>query len=130
MLKRKCKHIITSPDGRRALYVDLENEKEILEYWNRDPRHLDKFRFIADLLLKGLYTRKHYCKVEINHECKNVTEMRFFVGQENDRVYCKEMRNSHGVYVIIAAILHERKGDFSSKESSLIQKVGGYNYEL
>lgn len=132
MQKRKCKFIIDSPNGRRAIYVDELNADSILEYFNRDKRHLKKFQYITKILLENLRSEDHYCKVEINKKCKNVTEMRFFVGQENDRIYCKEVRSSSGVYIVVAAILHEHKAseNLSSKEISLIEKVGGYNYEF
>lgn len=131
-MKRNCDHIITSPDGKRAVYVDSENKDAIKNYWNQDERHKEKFKFITTLILQGLSSKRHYSKVEINDKCKNVTEMRFFVGQENDRIYCKEIRSSKGIHVVVAAILHEHKATetLSSKEKSLIEKVGGYNYEL
>jgi hypothetical protein len=129
---RKAKHIKTAPNGKRALYVDELNEAEIKAYWEKDDRHKDKFRFFSELLLEGLRSSKHYVKVEINSRCKNVTEMRYFVRQENDRIYCKEVRSSNGVYIIVAAILHERKKSkgLSSEEINLIEKVGGYQYDI
>lgn len=132
MQKRKCTHIISSQNGKRAIYVDELNKKEILSYLNRDERHRDKFRFISEIILNNLRSAKHYCKVEINSKCKNVTEMRFFVQQENDRIYCKEFRSANGVYIVVTAVLHEHKTseELSSKEISLIEKVGSYNYEI
>lgn len=131
-MNRKCEHIISSKDGKRAIYIDHENKNSIKEYWQRSERHKDKFRFISELILNGLRSKKHYCKVEINEKCENVTEMRFFVGQENDRIYCKEIKSPKGVYIVVAAILHEGKKSqsLSSKERELIEKVGGYNYEI
>lgn len=131
-MKRECKHLISSVNSKRAIYVDTLNQKDIVAYIKKDPRHEDKFRVIAELILNNLRNKKWYCKVEINKKCENVTEMRFFVGQENDRIYCKEIRSSDGVYVVIMAILHLNKKSegLSSKEISEIEKVGGYEYEI
>ena len=131
-MARKCEHIITSKNGKRAIFIDSLNKEQILAYWKRDERHTDKFRFISELILLGISSKKHYCKVEINNKCKDVTEMRFFVRQENDRIYCKEIRSSEGVFIIVAVILHENKKSegLSSKEKAEIEKVGGYQYEL
>jgi len=131
-MKRKAKYLLSSRNGRRAIYVDEENYDEILNYWTRDLRHKKKFRFMSEVIVEGKYTSKQYKKVEINKRCKNVTEMRFFVSEENDRIYCKEVSSPTGTYIIVAAILHERKKseDLSATEISLIEKVGTYNYEL
>ena len=58
--------------------------------------------------------------------------MKFFKGQENDRIYCKEINTSAGTHIVVTSILHERKknNDLSAKEIALIEKVGGYLYEI
>jgi hypothetical protein len=131
-LKRKCKELITANDGKRAIYIDLEAEAEIMAYIRKDNRHLKKFRFIADLVLGGHRNPDLYDKEDINDACKDVTAMKFFKGQENDRIYCKEVRSKNQVYVIIMAVLHLRKksNSLSSKESAIINTIGGYNYEI
>lgn len=115
-----------------SLYVDIENKDEILSYLSQDDRHKKKWSYIAGIILNGGYNGEHYCKVEINKQCKDVTEIRFFPGQENDRIYCKEIHTKDGTKVIVTSILHERKKTtkLSSKEKSAIQKVGGYEYEI
>jgi hypothetical protein len=47
-LKRKCKYLIGSIDGKRAIYLDEENKDEIIAYLQKDDRHKKKFKFIAD----------------------------------------------------------------------------------
>lgn len=130
-MKRKCKLLAPSKDGKRAIYLDLENESVLKEYLFRDDRHKDKTRFFIEII-NGNLRHPNYKKVEINKKCENVTEMRFFVGQENDRIYCKELRSKEGVFIVIAAILHEKKKseNLSAHEISLIEKVGGYDYEV
>ncbi|SEF51701.1 hypothetical protein SAMN05421847_0199 [Halpernia humi] len=131
-MKRKCKKIISTKDGTRAIYIDDENSAEILEYINRDDRHKKKFKFITDLILGKFKNTDLYDKEDIDDSCKDVTVMKFFKGQENDRIYCKEVKSDKGVFVVVAGILHTRKKSQknSSKEKSLITKLGKYDYEV
>lgn len=131
-MSRKCEHIITAKDGKRAIYIDSINKDEIFEYINQDKRHKKKFMYIIDIILSGLKNSKLYDKEDINERCKDVTAMKFFKGQENDRIYCKEIHSATGTLIIVTSILHRRKKDtnLSAKEISLIEKVGGYEYEV
>jgi hypothetical protein len=124
--------MISSSDGKRAIYIDMENEEEILAYITQDNRHKKKFRFISDIILGGHRNPEVYDKEDINEKCKDVTAMKFFKGQENDRIYCKEITDENGTHIVVTAIIHERKKSkkLSSKETSLIEKLGGYNYEI
>ena len=131
-MKRKCKHIISSPDGSKAIYVDEQNEDEILNYLRQDNRHKKKFKVIADHILQGLRNTDLYDKEDINKRCKDVTAMKFFKGQENDRIYCKEISTEQKKFIVVASILYEKKKTtkLSQKEKSIINKVGGYEYEI
>ena len=90
------------------------------------------FQFITDIILGGHRNPKVYDKEDINEKCKDVTAMKFFKGQENGRIYCKEITNDSGTHIVVTAIVHERKKTkkLSSKEIALIEKVGGYEYEI
>ncbi len=131
-MKRKCKHILSSSDGKRAIYIDEENSKEILEYLKRDERHKDKFRYIAEIILGNLRMPSVYDKEDIDDSCKHVTAMKFFKGQENDRIYCKEVKTATGIHIVVAAILCEKKKTtkLTKTQKGIIQKVGGYDYEI
>ena len=131
-MKRKCKKIISTKDGSRAIYLDDENSAEILEYINRDERHKKKFKFITDLILGKFKNTDLYDKEDIDDSCKDVTAMKFFKGQENDRIYCKEVKSDKGVFVVVAGILHTKKKSQknSNKEKVLIKKLGKYDYEV
>lgn len=131
-MKRKCKKIISTKDGSRAIYIDDENSAEILEYINRDERHKKKFKFITDLILGKFKNTDLYDKEDIDDSCKDVTAMKFFKGQENDRIYCKEVKSDKGVFVVVAGILHTKKKSQknSNKEKVLIKKLGKYDYEV
>ena len=131
-LKRKCKYLISSKDGKRAIYLDEENSKEIYAYLNRDPRHQKKFKFISDIILGGHKNPTIYDKEDINEHCKDVTAMKFFKGQENDRIYCKEINRVEGTFIVVAAILYESKKSkkLTQEQKNIIEKVGGYQYEI
>lgn len=124
--------MISSGDGKRAIYIDIENEKEIIAYITQDKRHIKKFQFITDIILGGYRNPEVYDKEDINEKCKDVTAMKFFKGQENDRIYCKEITDENGTRIVITAIVHERKKSkkLSSREIALIKKLGGYSYEI
>jgi uncharacterized protein YqfB (UPF0267 family) len=131
-LKRKCKKIISSKDGKRAIYLDEQNAKEILAYLNKDDRHKKKFKFISDIILGGHKNPAIYDKEEINNKCKDVTAMKFFKGQDNDRIYCKEVHSLSGTHIVVAAILYENKKNtkLNNEQKSIIETVGGYTYEV
>lgn len=131
-MKRKCEHIISSKDGKRAIYIDSDNKEEILKYIRQDNRHKKKFRFISEIILGGHKNTEVYDKEDINEKCNDVTAMKFFKGQENDRIYCKEIKSEKGTYIIVTSVLHEKKksDDLSSKEKAIINKIGNYDYEI
>lgn len=130
-MKRKCTFRIGSKDGKRAIYIDDEQRKVILSFIEKDERHRKKFNLIADIILRNLRNTALYDKEDINQKCKDVTAMKFFKGQENYRIYCKEINSSYGVRVVIAAILHQKKNNKNSnKEKTEIEKVGGYEYDI
>jgi hypothetical protein len=131
-VKRQAVIIRTSEDGKRQIAVDLENYSEILSYIAQDVRHKSKFNDICNVILKGLRNTDLYDKENINNKCKHVTAMKFFKGQENDRLYCKEMHQESKVFVVVSAELLEKKKTQKNtqKEINLIEKVAGYEYEI
>ena len=124
--------MISSHDGRRAIYIDDLNCNEIISFINKDQRHQKKFKYIAEIILEGHRNCELYDKEDINEHCKDVTAMKFFKGQENARIYCKEMTTSKGTRIVIAAVLHANKKSHknSEVEKTIINKVGGYEYEI
>lgn len=131
-MKRKCKKLISSKDGKIANYVDSENEAKIRAYLNKDDRHKKKFKFISEIILDGHRNTEVYDKEDINDRCKDVTAMKFFKGQENDRIYCKEIHTQSGIYVVVTAILYEKKKStkLTKEQKTIIEKIGGYTYEI
>lgn len=131
-MKRRCKYLIGTKDGKVAIYLDEENAEEIKDYLTKDNRHKKKFKFISDIILGGHRNSDVYSKEEINDKCKDVTAMKFFKGQDNDRIYCKEVHTPDGIFIVVAAILYEKKKTqkLNQEQVNLIEKVGGYNYEF
>jgi len=131
-VKRKAVIIRTSEDGKRQIAIDQENFQLLFEFINRDGRHKSKFSDMCNLILNGLRNNELYDKEDINNKCKHVTAMKFFKGQENARIYCKEIHQKDKVFVVVTAELLERKKNQKNqqKEKNLIEKVSGYEYEI
>lgn len=131
-MKRKAIVLKTSADGKRAICVDAEQAKLILQYLNQDERHKKKFRFIVEIILNNLRNTELYDKEDINSKSKRVTAMKFFKGHENDRIYCLEQKLDGVLYCVICCELLKRKktSKLSSKEKSIINKISNYEFEI
>lgn len=131
-MKRKAFILQKSENGNKAICIDKENGKQILKFLNKDERHKKKFRYIAELILRGLRNTELYDKENINSKAKNITAMKFFKGQENARIYCKEQRVNNKLYVVICCELLQSKKSQNNNKSikSLINKISGYEYEI
>ena len=131
-MKRTTIKIRSSDDGKREIHVDHQNAEQILQYIRQDNRHKKKFNFITDLILGSLHKTELYDKEEINQQAKGVTAMKFFKGQENDRIYCKEITKADKAFVVIMVTLRLKKKSqkLTLKERKIIEKVASYEYEL
>lgn len=131
-MHRKAVKIAQSDDKPRAIYIDAVNYRKIYSYLVQDQRHVDKFRFITGIILNGLRNPEVYDKEDYNKRTKGVTAMKFFKGQENDRIYCRELTRDDKTFVVVAAELLQRKKSnrLSQREINMIDKVAGYDYEL
>lgn len=129
---KKAKEILKSSNGKRILCVDVENWKDIFEYLNQDEKHRKKFKYICGVILEGHRNNDVYNKEDINNNCKDVTAMKFFKGNDNDRLYCKELTLEDKTFVIIACELFKNKKSQSNnkKNNPIINKVGKANYEI
>ena len=123
--------MVKSTDGKRAIYVDSQNKEEILAYIQQSERHRKKWMHIVQLLLEGHKNSELYDKEDINDKCKDVTAMKFFKGQENDRIYCKEI-SDQGIFIIVQVELYlKKKGNkVSKKETPIIKKIATYEFEV
>ena len=128
---RICKILAKSADGKKAICIDKQNEKEILSYVNQSEKHLKKFRQIIQFLLEGHKNTDLYDKENINEKAKHVTAMKFFKRQENDRIYCLEQK-AEGLYIIVAVEVYEKKKSqkITKKETPIINKIANYEYKI
>lgn len=128
---RLCKIVAKSADGKKAICIDKQNEAEILSYVSQSERHTKKFRHILQLLLEGHKNTDLYDKENISNRSKLVTAMKFFKGQENDRIYCLEQKQS-GLYIIVVVELYQRKKTQknSKRVLNIINKIASYEYEI
>lgn len=131
-MKRDCNKIAIAPDGKRAIYVDKINELEILDYLRQDNRHKKKFQYFTEVFFGGHKVPELYDKEDINDKCKDVTAIKFFKGQENDRIYCKEIKSNSQLFIVVMAIIHLKKKseNNSKKEITIIETVAEYEYEV
>lgn len=131
-MKRKCVIIKKSGNGRIAIAFDRENKQAIMDYVGQNDKFRKKFNHIVGIILEGLRNTQLYDKEDINEKCKDVTAMKFFKGGENGRLYCKEIKTREGMLVVVAAAVHHKKKSQknSKKEISIIEAVGGYEYEI
>ena len=131
-MKRDSVFLIATQDGKRAIFIDKINASEILNYINRDERHKKKFLFITELILRGIKNPQVYDKEEINGRKTSVTAMKFFKGQVNDRIYCREFSSNGKRQIIMAIILIEKKKTqkLTKPIKSLIEKISKYEYEV
>jgi len=129
---RNAFKISESECGTIAIYVDQINSKEILAFLKKDKRHQKKFNFIQEIIFGRLRMPDVYDKEEINQRCKGVTAMKFFKGQENARIYCKEVTTEDKLFVVITSELLERKKStkLTKKDRQLIEKVASYEFTL
>ena len=131
-MKRKCKPLRKSIDGRREIYIDSENMSDILNYIKQDDTHKRKFNLILELILGGYRNSELYDKEDINRKCKNIYAMKFFKRGSNDRIYCKEFSSDSGVRVVICVELFEKKKSqgVNKKLEPIIDKISTYEYEF
>jgi len=103
-----------------------------MTYIKQDRRHLNKFEDICNLILAGLRNPQLYDKEEPDKQSKGVRAMKFFKGQENDRIYCKEITLECKIFVVITAELYPKKKTqgLSKELKTLIHKVAKYDYEI
>jgi hypothetical protein len=127
---RKAIKISESECGTTAIYVDIINAEDILAFLKKDERHRKKFSFIQEIIFGRYRLPDVYDKEEINQRCKGVTAMKFFKGQENARIYCKEVTTEDKIFVVITSELLERKKStkLTKKDRQLIEKVASYEY--
>lgn len=130
-MKRSAVIIKKSNDGTRCIAIDIKNEMHLFSFLSSNSRTKKKFDHICELILGGHRNSELYDKEEFDSTIKNVSAMKILKGQENARIYCKEITNKQGVFIVVASELQPRKKTkkLSYKEKTLIRRVSNYEYE-
>jgi len=102
-----------------------------LSFFFQNDRFTKKLNHICELILGGHRNSELYDKEEFDSRSKGVTAMKFFKGQDNARIYCKEITNAQGVFIVIAAEVHVKKKSqkLQHKEKAIIHRVAQYEYK-
>jgi len=129
-VNREAQIIRTSADGRRCIAVDVATAQEILAFIGQSQRFKNKFEDIVNVILGGHRLRDLYDKEDIDEKSKDIRAMKFFKGQENGRIYCKEISIADKRCVVIMAAVQPKKktNKNSVREINLIRSVAGYQY--
>ena len=130
-MKRIFRVMRVSGNKKIVIAVDAEAMIEITQYLGQSERHKGKFIDIAKVNLGGLSNRDLFKQEKINNVIRNVWAMRFFPGQENDRIYCQE--KSEGdvkIYILGILHLHKTSNKNSEREIRVITKLSGYEYGI
>lgn len=126
---RKAVKIDEGSHGKVEIYIDSDNASEILQYVFKEKVD-GEFKEIRSLLKENLRNRDKYCKVEVCNKAKNMFEMRF-TRQRNDRIYCKEIKDSKSRRIImIELFLGKKSQNIPKKIKERIEKMGSYEYKF
>lgn len=129
-MRRDCFEVDRSSSGHKILYIDNQNAEEILEYLEQDNRHKKKYRYIKNIIFDDHRIPELYDKEDISEKAKDVTAMKFFKGQENDRIYCKEYHENVLRIVMVRLIERKKVEGIDTKFKNIIESVGGYEYDF
>lgn len=130
-MERNAIVIMESEDSNRCIAVDEKNAEELLRFFRQDKRYQKKFNHICELILGNHINRELYDKEEPDDKSKGVRAMKFFKGQDNSRVYCKETTHNNVKFIVIAVELLKRKkqNKLTYKELNIIHRVAKYEYK-
>ena len=129
-MKRKAIIVQQSEDGQRCIAVDKENAEELLSFFMQDKRYTKKFNHICEIILGNRINRELFDKEKPDDKSTGVRAMKFFKGQENSRVYCKEVVLEDTTFVVIDAevLVRKKQTKLKHQELQIIHKVASYEY--
>lgn len=129
-MKRKAVIIKRSNDGSRCIAIDQDHAEDLLAFFNQDKRYKKKFLHICELILGNHMNRELYDKEEPDDKSKGVRAMKFFKGQDNARVYCKEVTLDNKTFVVVAVevLTKKKQTKLTHKETTIIHRVASYEY--
>jgi len=129
-LKEVFKKAIYFPLANVDLYVDVENQEEIIAFIKKYEK---KSRRIYYEMYSLRYNHDLYGKEVVSKIAKNVTAMKYKGKKyKNSRIYCKEYldRRNNRKKVVMVTLHKNKKGQMSRKNKALIERIGGCKYEF
>jgi hypothetical protein len=133
-MKRVAELYKTSSNGKKAVYIDVENKAALVEFLKSESAYRDKFRMIVEMLLDHPHVpRDLYDKEDFEKGCERVTAMKPTKGKLNPRIYCQQYSDKERkVFVIVVSeVLDKKKSQkLTAREKSIIRRVASYQYEL
>lgn len=115
---------------KRHLCIDNENRQEMNKIIELVKRKNKKFESIIERTLTNNFLYwENYNKEYINNKAVNITAIKF-MDVDNDRIYCKEVKDAFGNLYIIMILTVKKKVQKNNKSiNSLINKISSYEYE-
>ena len=108
---------------------EAEMQNIVVSYIGSDERHKNKFLDMVNVIRENLNNRNLFKREKINDQINNVWAMRFFVGAENDRIYCQQTNfNGKKAFVLSSLLLHKETTENGPREIAEITKVSSYEY--
>ena len=115
---------------KRHLCIDNENRQEMNKIIELVKRKNKKFESIIERTLTNNFLYwENYNKEYINNKAVNITAIKF-MDVDNERIYCKELKDDSGNLYIIMILTVKKKVQKNNKSiNSLINKISSYEYE-
>lgn len=115
---------------KRHLCIDNVNRQEMNKIIELVKRKNKKFESIIERTLTNNFLYwENYNKEYINNKAVNITAIKF-MDVDNDRIYCKEVKDEFGNLYIIMILTVKKKVQKNNKSiNSLINKISSYEYE-
>jgi hypothetical protein len=130
---RKAFLLETSANGNVALYIDSENAKDLLAFWNQDAKHEKWFKHRKSFLLQGLKSPDIFGSESHSDKTKNIWAIKH-KGGENWRVYCQRYQNPDGSSQVIIVqcelLVHKSSQENSPAIKAIVERIADYNYQL
>jgi len=116
---------------RRHLCIDTSDVNELIRINDLIDRKKKKFELIIYRTLTNNFLYWDcYNKENINNKASNITAIKF-LDINNDRIYCKEIKDENGNLYIIMVLTIKKKSQKNNKNIiNLINKINLHEYEI
>lgn len=116
---------------RRHLCIDTSDVNELIRINDLIDRKKKKFELIIYRTLTNNFLYWDcYNKENINNKASDITAIKF-LDINNDRIYCKEIKDENGNLYIIMVLTIKKKSQKNNKNIiNLINKINLHEYEI